>query len=271
VPTLSRVPQEVTREEGDGGAMEGIEREGLFTSQHATGLDAPVPTLAPARTEGGGKKDKGKAKAVLITAPPGAAASRKLKGSPQQLQRQAAVDEARKKAETHTQTPEVGASAPACLRSILKRPETAAAEAEAMGKREEEKRKAEERRVEDARAVATREEVRWEEREKREEEKLARKVEAQSRWEARDLTREEWKVYGNVANLIKALPVSDEDGEKAAQRIAHLAGMRAVEELWQEGQDPRIAPPPQRALQQLRQRQQQVRQWTVSRDPQAVL
>ena len=233
MPTLSRVPQEVTREEGDGGAMEGIEREGLFTSQHATGLDAPVPTLAPARTEGGGKKDKGKAKAVLITAPPGAAASRKLKGSPQQLQRQAAVDEARKKVETHTQTTEVGASAPAHLRSILMHPETAAAEAEAAGKREEEKRKAEERRVEDVRVVATREGVRWEERKKREEEKLARKVEAQSRWEARDLTREEWKVYGEAANPIKAFPVSDEDGEKAAQRIAHLAGMWAVEELWE--------------------------------------
>jgi len=91
-PTSARVPQEVTREEGDGGAMEGIEREGLFASQHAPGLDAPVSTLAPARTEGGGKKDKGKAKAVLIATPPGAAASCKLKGSPRQLQRQAAVD-----------------------------------------------------------------------------------------------------------------------------------------------------------------------------------
>ena len=91
-PTSAGVPQEVTREEGDGGAMEGIEREGLFASQHAPGLDAPVSTLAPARTEGGGKKDKGKAKAVLIATPPGAAASCKLKGSPRQLQRQAAVD-----------------------------------------------------------------------------------------------------------------------------------------------------------------------------------
>ena len=182
--TSARVPQEVTREEGNGGAMEGIEWEGLFASQHALGLDAPMPTLAPARTEEGGKKDKGKAKAVLSAAPPGAAASRKPKGSSRQLQRQAAVDEERKKAETHTQTPGVGPSAPARLRSILKRPETAAAEAEAAGKREEEKRKAVERRAEDGKVVVTREEVRWEEREKQEEEKLARKVEAQTRWEA---------------------------------------------------------------------------------------
>jgi len=182
--TSARVPQEVTREEGNGGAMEGIEWEGLFASQHALGLDTPIPTLAPARTEEGGKKDKGKAKAVLSAAPPGAAASRKPKGSSRQLQRQAAVDEERKKAETHTQTPGVGPSAPARLRSILKRPETAAAEAEAAGKREEEKRKAVERRAEDGKVVVTREEVRWEEREKQEEEKLARKVEAQTRWEA---------------------------------------------------------------------------------------
>jgi len=45
-----------------------------------------------------------------------------------------------------------------------------------------------------------------------------------------------------------------------------------VEELWEEGQDPRIAPPPQRALQQPCQRQQQqVWQWTAPRGLQAAL
>ena len=41
--------------------------------------------------------------------------------------------------------------------------------------------------------------------EKREEEKLARKVEAKERWGKGELTKEEWKIYGEAANPIRAL------------------------------------------------------------------
>ena len=69
---------------------------------------------------------------------------------------------------------------------------------------------------------------------------------------------------GEAANLIKALLISDEEGEKAAQRIAHLAGMRAVEELWEDRQShaeklptPHVGPLQQQKCQQPARRQPQ--------------
>jgi len=217
--------------------MEGIEREGLFALQHAPELDTPSSTQSPALTEK--KKDKGKTKALLIVEPSSATVKRKPKGSSQQLQWQAAVDEAKAKAAVSASTPGAGPSAPMPPRLILKRPEAVAAEMKVAEKREEEKLKVEERKEEKRKAV-----------ERRETEKLAKKAVAKSRWDAADLTEQEWKAYGEAANPIKALLVSDEEGEKAVQRIAHLVGMRAVEELWEDRQarteklpTPRVGPP----------------------------
>ena len=242
--------------------MEGIEREGLFASQHTPELDTPSSTQSPALMEK--KKDKGKTKALLIVEPSSATAKRKPKGSPRQLQRQAAVNEAKAKAAVPTSTPGAGPSAPTPPRLILKRPEAVAAEMKAAEKREEEKLKVEERKEEKRKAV-----------ERREAEKLAKKAVAKSRWDAVDPTEQEWKAYGEAANPIKALLVSDEEGEKAAQRIAHLADMRAVEELWEDRQaraeklpTPRVGPPQQQECQQPARRQPQGALTGVSRQAQ---
>jgi len=153
--------------------MEGIECEGLFASQHAPELDTPSSTQLPALTEK--KKDKGKTKAPLIVELSSTTAKRKPKGSPRQLQRQAAVDEAKAKAAVPALTPGAGPSTPMPPRLILKCPEAVAAKMKAAEKREEEKRKVAERR---------------------EAEKLAKKAVAKSRWDAADLTEQEWKALG---------------------------------------------------------------------------
>ena len=125
-PTSASAPLEDPIE--DGCDMEGIEREGLFVSQHTSELGAPVATqmgAREARKEEKKRKDKGKEKAGRIAVPPSTALARSPRGSPHQQRRQAAIDEARAAANRGV------ASAPAPPQMILERPAIVAAEAAA--------------------------------------------------------------------------------------------------------------------------------------------
>jgi len=69
--------------------------------------------------------------------------------------------------------------------------------------------------------------------------------------------KEEWEAYSEAANPILALNALNDEMDKAAKTVARMAGMRAVEGLWEEQQDPQAAEPPQRTHQQQRPAQQQ--------------
>jgi len=124
---------------------------------------------------------------------------------------------------------------PAVPRTILKCTETAAAE-EAAEKAKEGKKKAED------------------------------KEEARKRWEMAKFTEMELRTYNEAANPIKAMAYDTADMEDTAatQRIAHKAGMRALEdrwELWWEKNIRRAKPPTQaRAVAPQTQRQEQQQQ-----------
>jgi len=96
------------------------------------------------------------------------------------------------------------------IRSILKRLETAEAE-----KKEQEKKRKEE-------VVRKKAEKAW----KKEEEKVA----AMKRWEEGKLSQEEGETYSAAATLIWDLGHDANAIEEVAagQRIAHIAGMRAL-------------------------------------------
>jgi len=109
--------------------------------------------------------------------------------------------------------------------------------------------------------------------------KMARKVVARVRWEGADFEGKEGQVYSSAANPIKALDAGgDAAAEVALHQVAHRAGIRAVEEYWEDLQErvgtsavppsPTQQPQGQQAPQQLRQGQQQVRQQTAPRAPQ---
>jgi len=87
-------------------------------------------------------------------------------------------------------------SAPAPVRSILKRPETIAAE--------EAKKEARERE----------------------------KVAAKKRWVRGDFSKQEEESYAQAAHPLWGLGDTDEE-EEATRKVAHLAGMRAVEDHWE--------------------------------------
>jgi len=188
VPAMVSAPQEDAIEEWSD--MEGVEREGLFASLHAPELgtsSAPEPVAPAAKEEEEKKKkDKGKAKAGRVAVPPPA---RKQKGLPRQQHRQAAVDEARAQA---------AAVAKAQAPSILKRPETAAAEKKAEEERKEEAVKAEEKRKKEAA------------------EKEEEKAVAMARWETGELSQAEWGTYTMAANPIKDLAGDSEALEEVA-------------------------------------------------------
>ena len=208
VPAMVSAPQEDAIEEWSD--MVGVEREGLFALLHAPELgmsSAPEPVAPAAKEEEEKKKkDKGKAKAGRVAVPPPA---RKQKGSPRQQHRQAAVNEARAQA---------AAVAKAQAPSILKRPETAAAEKKAEEERKEEAVKAEEKRKKEAA------------------EKEEEKAVAMARWETGELSQAEWGTYTMAANPIKDLAGDSEALEEVAaeQRIAHRVGMRALGDQWEE-------------------------------------
>ena len=115
-------------------------------------------------------------------------------------------------------------SAPAPVRSILKRPETIA--------------------VEEA------------EKEAREREKVA----ARKRWVRGDFSKQEEKSYTQAARLLWGLGNTDEE-EEATRKVAHLAGIRAVEDHWEQERESIAA----RALP--RQREQQQRQQCPVQQP----
>jgi len=233
--------------------MEGVERDGLFASRHAPALSSPTsvsssgtpapldygPVPAPAREalvekEKKTRKDKGKGKAVQLVAPPTLAC--KPKGSVQQQRRQAEVDKNRAEAaRTGLKVEAVVPSAPAPVRSILKRPETIAAE------------KAE--------------------KEAREREKAA----ARKRWVRGDFSKQEEESYTQAARPLWGLGNTDEE-EEATQKVAHLAGMRAVEDHWeQEWESNAARASPQQQKQQQRQQypnQQPMQQQHQQRAPQ---
>jgi len=240
VPPVAGVLQEDPIEEFSD--MEGVERDGLFASRHAPALSTPtlvsssgIPALldygqvpaptreTPVEKEKKTRKDKGKEKAVQIDTPPTPA--RKPKGSAQQQRRQAEVDKNRAEvARTGPKAEAAVPSAPAPVRSILKRPETIAAE-EA-------------------------------EKEAREREKVA----ARKRWVRGDFSKQEEKSYTQAARLLWGLGNTDEE-EEATRKVAHLAGMRAVEDHWEQERESIAA----RALP--RQREQQQRQQCPVQQP----
>jgi len=210
------------------------------------GESIATPGPAP-KARGEKKKEKGKGKEVAVTVPPMAARSVR------QQRRQAAVDEARAKAGAQAPTPvreeRAPSVAPAVPQTILKRPESGAEGAK-----------------------------------KKEEERLASKVAARVRWESGDFSKEEDKAYHGAADLIRALDAANDEQEKAAAAVAHMAGMRAVEDLWEEQQArqqrrvasrpsqqqaPVRAPqqPPQQQQQQQRPEQRQQQQRQVQQQP----
>ena len=157
--------------------MEGMERKGLFASQYAPELGAPVatPALVPEVPK---KKEKGKAKEVQIAVPqsPVRARARAPKCLAHQQKHRAAADAARAEKAQVSPRPEV-----ATVRSILKRPETAAAE------------------------------------KAKKEEQVAAKAAVKERWEKGELNEEEREVYNSAATPIKYLAADGEDmGEVAA-------------------------------------------------------
>jgi len=222
--------------------MEGVEREGLFGSKHAPAPGEPVSSMPPGPTteekEKKGK-EKGKGKAVQIAAP--AAMGRAAR----QRKRQAAVDAAK------TGKPEEPV---APIRSILKRPETAEAE-----KKEREKNREEEAARKEAEKVGK----------KKEEEKAA----AVKRWEEGKLSQKEGETYSAAARPIRDLADDAIAIEEVAtgQRIAHMAGMRALGSQWEEdwARGHAVSPQQQRQQQQRRQQQQpRLPKWQQQQRPQ---
>ena len=89
--------------------------------------------------------------------------------------------------------------------------------------------------------------------------KEAAKAVAKERWEKGEFSNEEERAYGQAAHALWGLEDTDEE-EEAARRVAHRAGMRAVEVWWEDAQDRpaaavRITPPPQRQQPQHQQAQ----------------
>ena len=252
----------------DSSDMEGVEREGLFASRHAPGLDEPTPTAMEApRPEEKKKKGKGKGKEVQVALPASESGLRKQKGSSRQLQQQRAADEARAQAAA---APEVAGT----KADKGKEEEVRIAVSEAST-RPARKPRAEVGGTRTERAAATTPEtalvpgtiLKRPETIKREEderkERLARKTAARAKWESGDLEKWEWEAYSKAANPILALEAGDDEAEKAARAVAHMAGMRAVETLWEERQGQQKERPPQgyhqRPKQSGPQQQQQLR------------
>jgi len=139
------------------------------------------------------------------------------------------------------------------IQSILKRLETVEAE-----KKEWEKKREEE---------VARKEV--EKAGKKEEEKVA----AVKRWEEGKLSQEEGETYSAAARSIWDLADDANAIEKVAagQRIAHMAGMRALGSQWEEDWAcSHAASPQQQRQQQQRQQQQQpcLPEWQQQQQPQ---
>jgi len=206
--------------------MEGVERDGLHRSAHAPGSGERAVPVTKAENEKEEKEEKGKASMVQVATPAGGKTHRQ-KGSAKQQKRQAAADASNEKERAE---PKVAAP----IRQILKRPETAEAE----------KNAAEERRKEE---------------EKKDEEKAA----VMKRWEEGDLSQEEWETYNAAARPIQYLADDAEAIEEVAagQRMAHRAGMRALDSQWEkERAPPQLAPVKPRQQQQRAPLQTQQRQ-----------
>ena len=178
--------------------MEGVEREGLHRSAHAPEPGEWVVPVTKVGNEKEEKEEKGKASMVQVATPAGGKTCRQ-KGSAKQQKRQAAVDTSNEKERAEPK-------AAALIRQILKCPETAEAEKKAV----EERRK---------------------EEEKKEEEKAA----VMKRWKEGDLSQEEWETYNATARPIQYLADDTEAIEEVAAwlRMAHRAGMRALDSQWE--------------------------------------
>ena len=230
-PMEGVVATTVTVEEVEqGDDMEGVEREGLFGSKHAPALGEPVPAMPPEpATEEKEKKEKGKrkGKVVQITTPPATGHVAR------QRKRQATVDVANAGKPQEPAAPS---------QSILKRPETAETE-----RKEREKKREEEAARKGAEKAGGKE---------------AEKATAMKRWEEGKLSQEEGETYSAAAR-----PIWDLAGDAVAieevaagQRIAHMAGMRALGSRWEEEWACASQAPPQRQQQQSRQPPQQQQQ-----------
>jgi len=211
-------------EQGDD--MEGVEREGLFGSKHAPAPGEPVPVMPPGpATEEKEEKEKGKEKGKVVQSVAPSATGRVAR----QRKRQATVDAAKAGKPQEPAAPS---------RSILKRLETAEAE-----KKEREKKREEEA----ARKGA-----------EKEGEKEAEKAAATKRWEEGKLSQEEGETYSAAPRPIRDL-ANDADAIEevaAGQKIAHMAGIRALGSQWEENWARSHAV----SLQQQRQQQQRQQQ-----------
>ena len=67
--------------------------------------------------------------------------------------------------------------------------------------------------------------------EKKEEEKMERKMAAKARWEKAEMSKVEEAAYIQVSMPIRALDYTTEEEGAVLGKVAHLAGMRAVEDL----------------------------------------
>jgi len=77
-------------------------------------------------------------------------------------------------------------------------------------------------------------------------------VAARTRWEAGELSQEETATYDSAASPIKYLASDSKDLTEVAagQRIAHMAGMQALEDRWEENRALEEGPPAQLCPQQ---------------------
>ena len=201
----------------------------LGQSMHrALGEPVPVRPPGPATEEKEKKeKGKGKGKVVQIATPPTTGRVARHR------KRQTTVDAAKA---GKPQEPAVPS------RSILKRPETAEAE-----KKEQEKKREEEAARKGAEKAR---------------EKEAEKTAAMKRWEEGKLSQEEGETHSAAARPIRDLAGDAVAIEEVAtgQRIAHMAGMRALGSRWEEEWACASQAPPQRQQQQSRQPPQQQQQ-----------
>ena len=166
----------------DGSDMEGIERKGMFASQHVPELGAPSAAPSPATRK---KKGKGKAKEAQIAmpVPTTLARARKASGLVHQQKRQAAVD-AKRAEEAKVSPPKV--EEPAAARVILKRPETRAGEENAQQKKQE------------------------------------GRTEAEERWGKGDFSKEKEEEYFRAANLVRDLGDGDDEAVRRVAHLAGM-------------------------------------------------
>ena len=92
---------------------------------------------------------------------------------------------------------------------------------------------------------------------------MAKKGEARARWEKAEMNKAEEAAYIQVSMPVRALDYTTEEEGAALGKVAHLAGIRAVEDMWEhewEGGAACATQPTQKQQQDPHQRRQDPRQ-----------